>query len=900
MKHTTRSRWLRYGVVLLAVGGAVLFRLLCPSLGAEIPFTLVWPAVIFCAWFGGLGPGLAATALSALLVGGWFLLDRSGTGQSVRPLDIARVALFVLGGTLLSLLCARLHRLAGAARENAQRLGDTLASIRDAVIAVDTEGRVTFMNSAAQTFTGWQFGEAVGRPLHTVVRVVDEPTWESFREDATARASANTVLGADTAVETVKTPVLVSRHGAGVAIEERAWPLRTEEGATCGGVLVLRDVSLRRRAEAALRANEEHLRFLADMVPGVVWTARRDGTPDYANHRWYEYSGLSPARSEGPDWTDALHPEDRTRQLGQWRDGIAAGTPGEFEARLRRRDGAYRWFLLRVAPVRDDRGRLRKWFGTSTDIDDLKKAQDDLRASEERYRRIVETAAEGVWVIDADSRTTYVNSRMAEILSCTPADMLGSFPSDFIFPEDLEEARRLFRLKRAGNRLPFDFRLRRKDGAAVWVSVANSPMYEDDGRFAGVLGMFSDITARKRMEHALREADRRKDEFLAMLGHELRNPLTSVRSAVGILQLTGLTGEHFAVARDVIVRQTQQLTRLVDDLLDTTRITQGKVDLRREPVELAAVVARAVETSRPLLDARRHELTVELPEGPLWLEADEARLTQVLGNLLANAAKYTEVHGRVWLTALREGDQVALHVRDTGMGIPAEVLPHVFDLFAQAERTRASSQDGLGIGLALVRSLVQLHGGSVEAFSEGPGKGSDFVVRLPILRDAPQRGTAHRVEDGPVPSRRVLVVDDNAAAATTLALLLRLTGHEVRTASDGATALEEARDFVPDVVLLDIGLPGPDGYEVARRLRAEPSLDQTALVAVTGYARQEDHDRSREAGMCAYLVKPVDPDELTRLLRHAPGLRTPGDNGRADSLRGNQGKEPVRCPRTAP
>jgi two-component system CheB/CheR fusion protein len=375
------------------------------------------------------------------------------------------------------------------------------------------------------------------------------------------------------------------------------------------------------------------------------------------------------------------------------------------------------------------------------EIEERKRAAAALRDSEERYRRIVQTAAEGVWVIDAESRTTYTNGRMAEMLGCTAPEMLGRYPNDFLFEEDLEAARQEFRLKRQGDNRPFDFRLRRVDGSAIWVRVANRPLYKDDGQFVGVLGMFSDITQRKQLEQALQEADRRKDEFLATLGHEFRNPLASIRNAAQALNVLGPANPTvIQETTELIDRQVEHLSRLVDDLQDVSQIARGQLTLKLEPVELAEVVARAVEIGRPLIEARRHDLTVSLPSEPVHLEADLTRLAQIFGNLLSNAAKYTPESGHIWLTAERAESEAVFRVRDTGVGIPAEMLRRVFDPFTQLNRGLSHAEGGLGIGLTLVRSLVEMHGGTVQAVSGGPGQGSEFVVRLPMchLRSWPQ------------------------------------------------------------------------------------------------------------------------------------------------------------------
>jgi CheY-like chemotaxis protein len=378
-----------------------------------------------------------------------------------------------------------------------------------------------------------------------------------------------------------------------------------------------------------------------------------------------------------------------------------------------------------------------------------------------------------------------------------------------------------------------------------------------------------------RLYYEMQEADRRKSEFLSMLAHELRNPLAPIRNGVHILQAPGTTDGQVREVRAMLDRQVQHLVRLVDDLLDISRITGGKIRLQTGPVDLAAVVARAVETSRPLIDARRHRLSVSSWPESLRVNGDAVRLAQVVGNLLNNAAKYTEEGGQIWLSAGREGDDAVVRVRDTGVGIPAELLSSIFDLFTQADRSLDRSQGGLGIGLTLVRRLVEMHEGMVEARSAGPGTGSEFVVRLPLLKD--EGGTTNdesgevssRVHPSsliPHPSRRVLVVDDNGDAAESLALLLGVAGHQARVCHDGPSCLQVAAEFRPDAVLLDIGLPDMDGYEVARRLRAHPATERALLVALTGYGQIEDLRRAREAGFNHHFVKPADLDALTALL----------------------------------
>jgi signal transduction histidine kinase len=400
----------------------------------------------------------------------------------------------------------------------------------------------------------------------------------------------------------------------------------------------------------------------------------------------------------------------------------------------------------------------------------------------------------------------------------------------------------------------------------------------------------SEVAERVRAEQALKEADRHKDEFLAMLAHELRNPLAPILSAVQLMRMKPVADPKLSWSRDVIERQLSHLTRLVDDLLDVARITRGRINLSREPIELAVLIARAVETVQPLMQARGHELSSEIPAGTLRINADPLRLTQAFGNVLGNAAKYTERGGRISLTVCRQGTDVEIRVRDTGIGIPAEQLPRIFDLFTQVRSDH--SQSGLGIGLALVRRLLQMHGGTITAHSEGVGQGTEFLIRLPLLLETAQSANGGEKsttgsEDAPPVRRRILVADDNADALETLATVLELGGHEVFSAANGSLALESAERHLPEVALLDIGMPLLDGYEVARRIRAQAWGKQITLVALTGWGQDSDRRRSQEAGFDSHLVKPLDLDKLTQLLARlpsAPRQSTPRPTNRPDSF----------------
>jgi signal transduction histidine kinase/integral membrane sensor domain MASE1/ActR/RegA family two-component response regulator len=527
-------------------------------------------------------------------------------------------------------------------------------------------------------------------------------------------------------------------------------------------------------------------------------------------------------------------------------------------------------------------------------------AEQSARTNEARLLLALRSARMGVW--DWTISTGEVAWSEGEALPGGPA--AGSFQGSFealrrlVHPDDLERVDRVVGAA-VEHRSPFEteFRLRAGGGSGPgerWIAVRGQALEDDAGRPLRMVGVELDVTERKRLEQELRqkaellaESDRRKNEFLAMLAHELRNPLAPILHAVDLLE-GGETGPRAERWREVIRRQTRHLTRIVDDLLDIARITRGAVKVERRRVLLSEAVAAGVENCEPLASGRRQDLSIELPRQPIWLDADPTRLAQVVSNLLHNAVKFTPEGGRIELSAALEDGWAVVRIRDSGAGMSPEVLASAFDLFAQGGAPLDRTQGGLGLGLTLVRRLVELHGGTVTAASEGPGRGSELVVRLPAVAAAaataePARAAASGGAplaagaiggpgpDGgaPAPARRVLVVDDNVDALESLTTLLRIDGHEVRAAADGPGALAEAEHFRPEIVLLDLGLPGLDGYAVASALRELPGCDRALLVAVTGYGQSEDVARSRAAGIDHHLVKPVEPSRIREMVRRS-------------------------------
>jgi PAS domain S-box-containing protein len=496
------------------------------------------------------------------------------------------------------------------------------------------------------------------------------------------------------------------------------------------------------------------------------------------------------------------------------------------------------------------------------------RADRELAASEERLRLAQAVARVGAWEWDPVTDECILSPECSELLGVDPAGSyrLGDLLRN-VETQDLPAVQSALDACRATGSEEFEYRYVHPARGRRWIHSKVGTVPHGEG--ARVFGIHLDVTERRLAEQALQEINQRKDEFLAMLAHELRNPLAPIRNAAQILRLHGKGNTKLEWARSVIERQSRHLTRLVDDLLDVSRIVRGQISLEKGPIDLSDVVRHALETSRPLVRERKHQLTVTLPGEPLPLDADLTRLSQVIANLLINAAKYTPEGGHIWLEADRADGEVILRVRDTGMGISSTLLPHIFDLFTQGARTLDRAQGGLGIGLTLVKRIVDMHGGRVEARSSGEGEGSQFTVRLPLRADRAASGTQaqpHAVATESGSQLRVLVVDDNVDAAESIAMLLSLEGYEVRSVHAAQEALDAAQSFQPHLVLLDIGLPGMDGYEVARRLRAQQRVGSMRVVAITGYGQESDRERTRAAGFDEHLVKPVDPAALHEVL----------------------------------
>jgi PAS domain S-box-containing protein len=743
----------------------------------------------------------------------------------------------------------------------------TLSSIGDAVITTDTLGRVTFLNPVAEVLTGWKSSEACGRTLQEVFNIINEET------RAPATNPVDKVLREGIAVALANHTALISKDGTERGIEDSAAPIRDAVGKVCGAVMVFHDVTERRRTQKALRESEDRLRAVFNQAAVGIAIAGLSGRFEQVNQKFSEILGYSPEECCQMSFSDITHPDD----LAETQANVARLREGEIgdyaiEKRYVRKDGAVIWSLTTVTLLKDAAGRPSRFVGAIDDISQRKKAEEALRESEEMHRVFFELGSVGMAYVSPNGRFLKVNEKFCEITGYSAQELAQLTTLALTHPDDRqnerEQAARYIR-----ENLPVhksEKRYIRKDGSARWVSVAARMVHGPDGAPRYSIGIVEDITERKRAEAELQETDRRKDEFLAILAHELRNPLAPIRNGLKVLTLAANNPVMAEKARGMMDLALNQMIRLVDDLLDASRITTGKLQLRKERTQLAAVVQSAVETSRPAIDERAQVLTVTLPSVPISLDADPTRLAQVFANLLNNAAKYSEPGGRIGLCAERQGDWVVVRIRDTGIGIAPEHLPRIFDMFAQLDTGFDRSQGGLGIGLSLVKALVEMHGGTIQAKSAGAGLGSEFIVSLPAADSEPRAGLhvtdTREVSDHATRRHRILVVDDNRLSSDSAAIALRLMGHEIVNAYDGIEAIEVAQTFRPDVVLLDIGLPKLNGYETARRMRAQSWGQEMFLIALTGYGQEADRRRSFEAGFNYHMVKPVNFSELEKKL----------------------------------
>jgi PAS domain S-box-containing protein len=735
---------------------------------------------------------------------------------------------------------------------------ELLAQTHDAVVVWELAGSITYWNHGAEELYGYTSAEATGRRIHDLLHTVHPGGADAFDAMLQRQGRWQGEL------------THLTRAGRRVIVESRQ-VLRQQSGRTYV-MEINRDVTERRRTEDELRRSEAHLRLVADHAPVLMAHCDTEGRFKYVNESYASRFGLRAA-----DLVGRLIPEvlgaNAFAAIKPHMERVVAGESVRYETEVPYDTLGPRVMECLYEPERDSAGHVRGWIAVVTDVTERHRAQQTIRDSERRFRELADSMPQIVFTARPDGFTDYFNRRWYELTGLPDGETRDEVWTAALHPDDRQRCLETWYASvntLAPYQIEYRFKFPACDGYR-WHLARALPVRNAEGRVTGWYGTCTDIHDFKLAQQALRDADRRKDEFLAMLAHELRNPLAPIRSAVRVLRRLESSDPRLAEMRDVIDRQADQLTRLVDDLLDVSRITQGKVTLRHERLELRTIVGRAVEMIRPIIDARRHHLTIDVPPETLLLHGDLTRLAQVLANLLNNAAKYTPEGGRIWLEGEVRDGMLVLRVRDNGQGIPSEQIDKVFDLFMQVDRAPDSSEGGLGIGLTLVRQLIELHGGRVTASSDGLGRGSEFIIELPAMAadgDAAAGSAPAGGHDAAVTasSLRILVVDDNVDSAETMSMLLALDGHAVRMAHDGPSAVAAALASSPHVILLDIGLPGLDGYAVARMLRQRPEMQTTVLVALTGYGMDDDRQRSREAGFDHHLIKPVDPATLSALI----------------------------------
>jgi PAS domain S-box-containing protein len=718
-------------------------------------------------------------------------------------------------------------------------------------------------------------GAACGTALQTGERVIIEDVMES---PVFAGTPALEVLRA-AQVRAVQSTPLVSRSGRMLGMFSTHYGLPHRPGARELRLLDLlarlaADLIENKQREETLRRQAALIRAVNDNTTELIFMKDLAGRLIYANAATLRVIGMTAEEALGSlDRDNFREPAEHGPTAANDRRVAETGQPLIAEEAYTCADGQRRVFLSNKSPLRDERGQIIGVIGVSRDITEHKRMQEQVRKNQQTFVDLVERAPFGIYIVDAQLRIAHMNA----------GSQTGAFANVRpVIGRDIAEAMRILWPEPVAAEIVGHFRHTLGTGEPYYsrqfvaprgdIEAVESYEWElhrielADGQY-GVVCYYFDSTRLRQAEEALRDADRRKDEFLATLAHELRNPLAPVRYAVQALHMKGPATPELQWARDVIDRQMQQMTRLIDDLLDVSRISRGKLELKREHVELAKVVQSAVETSRPLIEQQGHHLTVTLPPAPVLLDGDVTRLAQVFANLLNNAAKYTERGGHIALTAERQGSDVVVSIKDTGIGIAADKLSGVFDMFSQVEGPLSRTQGGLGIGLSLVKRLVQMHGGSIEARSAGLGKGSELLVRLPVVLGQ-SRARSPDNDDGDTPTSRlrILIVDDNRDAADSLGMMLRIMGNEISTAYDGQQAMDRAGEIRPDVVLLDIGLPKLNGYDACRHIRQQPWGKSMVLIAVTGFGQEEDKRRAEEAGFDRHMVKPVNPQALMKML----------------------------------
>ena len=913
-----------YLFALGAVAVAAVVRwLLGPLLTDNLPFLTFYVAVAVTAWYGGLRPALLATAVG--FVAGVAFFVPTNADFSMRQLWIGQWDdwfRYLVVTTAFAIFGEAKKEAINRAELRRETLQVTLLSIGDGVVVTDTEGRMTSLNPIAEALTGWTQRDAVGLPLEDVFHIVNEETRK------TVDSPVAKVLEHGRIVALANHTLLIAKDGTERPIDDSAAPIRAVDGTLLGVVLIFRDVTEVRVAERSLRASEARKSAVLRTALDSIVTIDHEGKIIDFNPAAELMFGYRRDNVIGREMGDVIVPpalRDSHRQgLKRY---LATGEQRVLNRLLEltamRSDGSEFPVELAITAIGDAEQPM--FTGYLRDISNRKQADDALRAAhselelrvQQRTTQLIEASGfaqalleslqTGIVACNAQGVLTLFNQATREFHGLPqeplPAEQWAQhydlYRADGVTPLTKEEIP-LFRALSGEHVRDVEMVIAPKRGKVRTVCASGQSFYDGAGKHLGAVVSMHDITEGKQAAAALREAhddlerrvaartaeldaansalqqaDRRKDEFLATLAHELRNPLAPLRNGLQVMRLAGADADVVERARAMMERQLTQIIRLVDDLLDVNRISRGTFILRIERANLADIVHHAMETCGPPIEEKQHRLTVTMPPVPIYVDVDSARLSQALCNLLVNAAKFTPNGGQIWLDMRRAGGDAVISIKDSGVGISADMLDKVFEMFTQLDRSLETSQAGLGIGLSIVQRLVEMHGGSVEAKSAGLGTGSEFILKLPVAvvqaHDFERINTPASVGNGN--SRRILIADDNEDAADSLAMMLSMMGNETRTAPDGLAALAVGAAFAPEIVLLDIGMPKLNGYDAARRIRGEPWGERLILVALTGRSQDEDRRLSHEAGFDFHLVKPVEPAALEKLLAIVPSTR---------------------------
>jgi PAS domain S-box-containing protein len=918
MSRQTPSVTLRYtftfAVVALATG---LRWALDPALGEGVPLILYYFTVVFCAWYGGLRQGLLATALSALIAR-YLFIPSAYSFANKGPHVLPRLITYLITGMVISILAETLHRARKRPQENEadaqsrrEELDSTLSSIRDAVIATGAGRRVSFMNPVAEFLTGWKRKEALGKPLEKVFNIIKGQTRESVEQPA-RKVIENGLL-----VRLAKHNVLTSGDGTERPIDNSAAPIRDKDRRMVGVVPIFRDIIDRRKGRQGLldtnrrlQASEDRLRLATQTARVMIWDWLPQVNQVTTSENISEIYGVSAAEYAERGF-GLLHPEDRDRRRATVQKVVDEGGGYHSEFRIIRPDTqAVVWIEERASAITDDEGRVIRIVGVAVDITDRKNRDAEIRrlnaemqARLDELNTLLEILPVGVWIGNQDCSQITGNPAAYQIMGFTPGiNVSGATaepevpPGLRIFVEGEEVAPEdapMQQVARTGKALRnFEHEMLFPDGTRKSVYASVAPLFNRDGSVRKVIAAYADFTDRKRFEtereeslareQAVREesqvANRLKDEFLATVSHELRAPLHSILGWVSLLKAGKLSHDDAARALDTIGRSARAQSKLIGDLLEVSRIITGKTSLDVRPVELDSVIEAAVDTVRPTAEAKGVRLQTVLYPLPGPVSGDDQRLQQVIWNLLSNAVKFTPKGGRVQALLRRVNSQVEIVVSDTGQGISAEFLPHVFERFKQASAGLTRRYGGLGLGLAIVRHLVELHGGTVQAESPGEGQGATFRVRLPlsITREAipalekPEGRNPFECQPT-LDGVSVLVLDDDPEARELLSALLKGCAATVHAADSAASAREILNTDPVDVIISDIEMPGEDGYAFIRSVRLEEKTYKIPAVALTAHARSEDRTMALRAGFLWHLMKPVEPAELIAIVANLTG-----------------------------